>query len=153
MTPVRAISASRAPILELAVALLAGCAPVYYLKAPSPERVDIATLEARLADYLATQGVKSLGGPSQAMSGDIGCGLTASDRQSFGRFWQDSWGINKRIVVHEFTCDDAWYVVIVSSQDANRDARQLRDGFESAFAPEITSGNLQVKTRCRVALE
>jgi hypothetical protein len=143
--------------IAFTLALLAGCSPMYVLKAPPSPQLDQNALGKRLADYLTSQGVQSLGGPNQALSGPIGlgrCGLTAEDRQSFGRFWQDRWG-SHRLFVHEFTCDDTWYAVIVSSNDreAESEARQLRNGLKAMFATEIASGALQIKTKCRVALE
>jgi hypothetical protein len=142
--------------IAFTLALLAGCSPIYVLKAPPSPQVDQDALGKRLADYLAIQGVESLGGPNQALSGPIGrCGLTAEDRQSFGRFWQGRWGGGHRLAVHEFTCANTWYAVIVSSRDgeAESEARRLRNGLKATFASEIASGALQIKTRCRVALE
>jgi hypothetical protein len=134
------------------LAVLSGCAPVYVFRVPSDVQADTTSLQARLREFLESKGLEPIG-RSEAMVGPTGCGRGAPDRNAFGRFWQDSWGINRRLVVHEFTCDGAWQIVIISSTDAEAEARQLRDGLKAEFASEIASGSVQVETRCRTAFE
>jgi hypothetical protein len=137
--------------IVIGLILLTGCAPVYIFQVPEAEP-DIALLRSRLREVLAKNDLQSVG-RSDAMVGAIGCGRDSPDRNTSMRMWQDSWGINRRITVHDFTCDGKWQVMVVSSTDAHQAADELRKQIEIAFGSEIESGIVRVRKRCRPAFE
>jgi hypothetical protein len=111
-------------------------------------------VQERLGALLDTQGFQAIGFSDRA-TGDIGCGRSAPDRTTFEKEWRDRGFLATHhwVWVHEFSCEGAWHVVIVSSANSERDAAELRDALSAEFAPEITSGTLHVETGCRLALE
>ena len=147
----------RVPVLASALlALLPSCSPIYSFQFPSTRQPgsDATEMRARLEALLQSQGFQSLG-PGDRASGDIGCGRTAPDRTTYEKGWRatgflasDHW-----LWVHEFECDGAWWVVIVSSSNAGQPAAQLRDAVSAEFSREIASGALRLETRYRIALE
>jgi uncharacterized DUF497 family protein len=145
----------------IAVVALTGCSPVYEyqvgprsLSAGALRGIETEGMQARLVSLLERSEFKSIG-LSQNATGDIGCGSAAQDRVTFERRWGGTGVLSayRHVWVHEFTCEGTWHIVIISSRDAEREARELRDAVSTAFEPEINAGVLHIDTRWRLALE
>ncbi len=140
----------------LLVGVLGGCSPVYWFHIPeaAPNTLSIEPISRRIDPLLQRNGFVALGRTDVA-TGDIECGRDAKDRSTFEKEWRDStWLPSYRwIWVHRFSCDDAWYLVIVSSTNAEQQAADLRNALSVEFSHEISSGIMHVRTRHRVPLE
>ncbi|MEO8605190.1 MAG: hypothetical protein ABI629_21660, partial [bacterium] len=134
----------------LALTLLSGCASTYWFHTPAPPVVapGAVSLPTQLAAVLTAEGFQSIG-KSALGTGDLGCGETASDRQTFQKQWPEGslFGPSQTTVwVHEFTCNQLWYAVIVSS-GVDSHAQLLRDVLMDRFAKPLKAGSLIVETK------
>jgi len=129
--------------------LLSGCAATYWFHTPgapvaSPSGM---SLSKQLAVVLDSESFKNVGSFDSAPT-DLGCGLSAPDRQLFQKQWDDGalFGPSQTTVsVYEFTCDQHWHAVIVSD-GVHRHADELRDVLADRFAKQLKEGTLIVET-------
>ena len=133
--------------------VLSGCSPVYWLSSAPPD-IAMSSSKRHVVSLLEQHGFMPQG-RSDLASGDIKCGRRAPDRTTFLKEWKDQGFLVEyhRLVVHEFTCDGAWHVVIVASPNSLPEAKDLRDTLSAEFSDEIASGTMVVKTRYRLPLE
>jgi len=143
-------------LISATVLAWTGCSPVYVFRRPVDDRLDRGSnsMRKRLHALLSSRGFRAIGRSDRA-TGDIGCGRSAPDRTTFEKGWRDTGvlGSDHWVWVHEFSCKDTSFVVIVSSTNAEREAAKLRDTLLAEFARESASGTLRVVTRHRFALE
>ncbi len=127
----------------LLITVFAGCSPVYSFRVLNTDQAVSALdpINKRVDGFLAQDGFVSLG-HSDVATGDIGCGRDAHDRATFQKEWRDtSWLPSYHWVwVHRFSCDGDWYLVIVSSTNAEAEASELEKALVAEFSPEISSG-------------
>jgi hypothetical protein len=143
-------------LMGMTIPALGGCSPIYIFQFSSDMRheIDATDLKARLGALLDARGFRSIGFTDRA-TGEIGCGRNAPDRTTFEKAWGATsfMATHRWVWVHEFSCEGAWRVVVVSSRSADREAAELRDALSAEFDPEIAAGGLHVEAGHRLALE
>ena len=140
----------------LALTLLAGCAPTYWFHTPGAPVTTPSgmSLSKQLSIVLDSEAFKNLGSFDSAPT-DLGCGLTAPGRQLYQKQWDEGalLGPSQTTVsVYEFTCEDHWHAVIVST-GVHRHAEELRDVLADRFAKQLKDGSLIVETKRSAGLQ